>query len=207
MHCHEYLKVQLQLLLTQLKSEKWRQNCTEVGEKFEANWGRDWRQTLPAGFVSEQPFLMLALERLVAHNDVGDDSLAAALRAVSSWCAGDGRVAQFLSAPQDRVGHALEITPEVAVLFEDMTPVAREIESMIQNEVYCPQSVRLRRLLARLNNVTQGATSCVVIPAKTIPAAASLYTETDNRSDQRHKPYDVPVLVGHGLLKDQPEHE
>lgn len=37
MHCHEYLKVQLQLLLNELKSKEWTQNCTEVGEKFEAN--------------------------------------------------------------------------------------------------------------------------------------------------------------------------
>ena len=152
MHCHEYLKEKLQLLLNELKSEKWTRNCTKVGEKFESNWGLDWRQTLPAGFVSGQPFLVAALEQLVAHNDVDDVSLATALRAVSSWCANIGEVEKFLREPQDRDGHVIEITEEVAALFEDMVPMAREIESMLLNPVYCPQIMRLRGMLARLND-------------------------------------------------------
>ena len=157
MHCHEYLKVQLQLLLNELKSKEWTRNCTAAGEKFESNWGLDWRNTLPAGFVSEQPFLVAALEQLVADDDVDDVGMARALRDVSSWCDNTGQVAQFLREPQDREGHAIEITEDVAALFEDMVPMAREIESMLKNPVDCPQIMRLRGLLARLNNVTQGA--------------------------------------------------
>ena len=153
MHCHENLKVQLQVLLNQLQSKEWTQNCTETGPKFMENWGWDWRQKLPAGFVSEQPFLMEALGQLVAHDDVDDASLGRALRAVSSACAGDHWLARFLSAPQDRQGRAIEITPEVASLFEDMAPIVLQIESMLLNPVYCPQNVALRVLLARLNAV------------------------------------------------------
>jgi hypothetical protein len=150
MHCHEYLKEKLQLLLNQLQNEKWTQNCRSVGEKFESNWGRGWRQTLPAGFVSEQPFLVAALEQLVADDDVDDVSLATALRAVSSWCNNTGQVAQFLRAPQDREGHVITITEDVAALFQDMTQVVLEIEYMLTVSEYFPQIMRLRGLLARL---------------------------------------------------------
>lgn len=150
MHCPEDLKVQLQLLLNQLKSREWTQNCTEVGEKFESNWGSDWPQKLPVGFVSEEPLLIAALERLVAHNDV-DVSLATRMR-LSSWCASAGQIARFLNDPRDRDGKQIEITEEVASLFEDMAPVAREIESMLWNPADPPHIVRLRGLLARLNS-------------------------------------------------------
>jgi len=151
MHCHETLKVQLQLLLNELKSKEWTQNCTETGREFINNWGGNWQQKLPEGFVSEQPFLIEALGQLVAHDDVDDASLGRALRAVSYACAGDHWLARFLSTPQDRQGRAIEITAEVASLFEDMAPIVLEIESMLLNPVYCPQNVALRVLLARLN--------------------------------------------------------
>jgi hypothetical protein len=151
MHCHEYLKVQLQLLLNQLKSENWTRNCTVGGTQFIKNWGRDWRETLPTGFVSEQPVLVAALGHLVGHVDVDDVTLARALRAASCWCASGGAVGRFLSAPHDRGGRAIEITEEVAALFEDMAETVREVEAMLRNEAYCPQIMRLRGLLARLS--------------------------------------------------------
>lgn len=177
MHCHEYLKEQLQQLLNQLKSEKWRQNCTELGAKFESNWGRDWRQKIPPGFVSMQELLVAVLKQLVAHDDVDDESLFQALSVVSEVCAENGWFMRFVSDPHDQRGQALEITQEVCWLFEDVVEVATKIRPMLRNSVYCPQNVDLRGLLARLDRVTQGATSCVAIPTKTIPAAASLHTE------------------------------
>ena len=151
MHCHETLKVQLQLLLNLLECPEWTRNCTEVGEMFESNWGRDWEHKLPEGFVSTQARLRAALGQLVAHNDVDDASLARALQAASCWCARGGAVGRFLNDPRDRDGRVITITAAVASLFEDMAPIACTVESMLKNATYCPQNVALRVLLAGLN--------------------------------------------------------